>query len=132
MVRPGLHLRLLLPRTRERSAAGIVQYSTVQHSTVQYSHPLLQGQEVDGCEMECEEGEILVPDPRCSTSCMVCVMLRNICRTIGKWFCVAKLSPITGGELQCPGAYTTGRGGLRVVLTIIFFLFPRGGGGQEK
>ena len=42
-----------------------VEYSTVQYSTVQYSPPLLQGQDVDGCEMECEEGEILVPDPRC-------------------------------------------------------------------
>ena len=129
MVRPRLHLRLLLPRTRERSAAGTVQY----YSTVQYSHPLLQGQEVDGCEMECEEGEILVPDPRCSTSYMVCVMLRNICRTIGKWFCVAKLSPITGGELQCPGAYTTGRGGWRLEGSFNNNILPfPERGGQEK
>jgi len=43
----------------------------------------------EGCQMECEEGKLLVPDPRNG----------------GDWFCVSKTVP--GGELNCPGSYTT-------------------------
>jgi len=43
----------------------------------------------EGCQMECEEGKLLVPDPRNG----------------GDWFCVSRTTP--GGELQCPGAYQT-------------------------